>query len=339
MKRIYLDNNSSTKVSKEVLDAMLPYFSENHGNPSSMHTMGQEANLAVQNAREQVAQVIGAEPQEIVFTSSGTESDNLALLGFAYANKTKGNHIITSSIEHPAILQTCEFLKKNGFEVTYLPVDQYGMVNPADVYVTVRPETILISVMTINNEIGTIQPIREIGRIAKAHDICFHTDAVGSIGQMHIDVKELGLDMLSMGSHKIHGPKGIGALYVKKDTKMQGLFHGGAQERNLRSGTENVPGIVGMGKACEVVLRDLYKNTAYMTRLRDRLIDRILEIEHVRLNGHRTKRAPNNVNVSFSFIDGKSLLTALDMAGIEGSRGCACLSKDSTASHVLLACG
>ncbi len=339
MKRIYLDNSATTKVSKEVLDAMLPFFTEAYGNPSSLHSMGQEANVAVQAAREQVARSIGADPGEIIFTSCGTEADNLAIVGAAYANRKRGDHIITSNIEHPAILRTAEYLEKNGFRVTYLPVDSQGLVDPADVEAAITPQTTLVSVMAVNNEIGTIQPIREIGRIAKEHKIYFHTDAVQGIGKVPIDVKKDNIDMLSLAGHKIHAPKGVGALYVKKGTRIEALIHGGGQERNMKSGTENVPGIVGLGKACEAAIRDFDRNTAHMTRLRDKLIDGILKIDHVRLNGHRTQRSPNNVNASFSFIEGESLVLFLDMAGIEGSTGSACSSKNLKASHVLLACG
>ncbi len=339
MKKIYLDNSATTRVSNEVLEAMLPYFTESYGNPSSLHTMGQEANVAVQHAREQVAKAIGADAGEIIFTSCGTEADNLALIGTAYANKKKGNHIITSSVEHPAILRTCEFLEKEGFKVTYLPVDQYGMVSTKDVEAAIMPETTLISVMMVNNEIGTIQPYREIGHIAKEHHVLFHTDAVQGIGKLPVDVKSDNIDMLSLAGHKIHAPKGVGALYVKKGTRIQALIHGGGQERNMKSGTENVPGVVGLGQACEEAVKGLEKNAAHMTRLRDKLIDGILKLDHVRLNGHRTIRSPNNVNVSFSFIEGESLLLFLDMAGIEASTGSACSSKNLKASHVLLACG
>ncbi|WP_174590902.1 cysteine desulfurase NifS [Methanocella conradii] len=339
MKKVYLDNSATTRVSQEVLDAMLPFFTEMYGNPSSLHTMGQEANAAVQKAREQVARAIGADAEEIIFTSCGTEADNLALVGTAYANRKKGNHIITSSIEHPAILRTCEFLEKEGFRVTYLPVDRYGMVSPADVEAAIRPETTLISVMAVNNEIGTIQPVREIGRIAKEHNVYFHTDAVQAVGKVPINVKKDDIDMLSLSGHKIHAPKGVGALYVKKGTRIQALIHGGGQERNMKSGTENVPGIVGLGQACEAAIRDFDKNTAHMTKLRDKLIEGLLKIDRVRLNGHPTIRSPNNVNVSFSFIEGESLVLFLDMAGIEASTGSACSSKNLKASHVLLACG
>ena len=292
MKRIYLDNSATTKVSPEVLDAILPYFTENYGNPSSLHSMGQEANVAVQTAREQVAKAIGADAGEIIFTSCGTEADNLALVGTAYANKKKGDHIITSSVEHPAILRTCEYLEREGFKVTYLPVDKYGMVSPAAVEAAITPQTTLISIMAVNNEIGTIQPIKEIGKIARDHNVYFHTDAVQGVGKLPINVKNDNIDMLSLAGHKIHAPKGVGALYVKKGTRIQALIHGGGQEKNLKSGTENVPGIVGLGKASEVAIRDFDRNTSHMTRLRDKLIDGILKIDHVRLNGHRTKRSP-----------------------------------------------
>ena len=318
MKRIYLDNSATTQVSKEVLDTMLPYFTEHYGNPSSLHTMGQEANVAVENARAQVAKAIGADAKEIIFTSCGTEADNLALVGVAQANKAKGNHIITSSVEHPAILRTCEFLQKEGFSVTYLPVDQYGMVSPADVEAAITPQTTLVSIMAVNNEIGTVQPIKEIGKIAKEHKVYFHTDAVQAIGKIPINVNDQGIDMLSLAGHKIHAPKGVGALYVRKGTKIQALIHGGGQEHNMKSGTENVPGIVGLGKAAEVAIRDFDKNTAIMRHLRDKLIKGILQLEAVRLNGHPTIRSPNNVNVSFNYIEGESIILFLDMAGIEG---------------------
>ncbi|WP_440944819.1 cysteine desulfurase NifS [Methanosarcina sp. T3] len=339
LNRIYLDNSATTKLNEEVLEEMLPFFSENYGNPSSLHTIGLVANAAIQKARDQIAGLIGAESDEIIFTSGGTESDNLALYGIAYANKKRGNHIITSSIEHPAIRQMCNFLDENGFEVTYIPVDQDGIINPAHIEEAIKEETILISIMTINNEIGTIQPIKEISHIAKDHNVYFHTDAVGAIGQMPIDVKKLDLDILSMDSHKIHGPKGIGAIYLKKNTRIQPQILGGNQEYNLRAGTENVPGIVGMGKAFEIAARDFDKNKDHMMNLRDRLIDGILKIEDVRLNGHPKLRAPNNVNVSFNFINGKSLVSSLNLAGIEVSTGCACTSKSAEASEVLRACG
>jgi cysteine desulfurase len=339
MKRIYLDNSATTQVSKEVLDTMLPFFTEHYGNPSSLHTMGQEANVAVENARAQVAKAIGADAKEIIFTSCGTEADNLALVGVAQANKAKGNHIITSSVEHPAILRTCEFLQKDGFSVTYLPVDKYGMVSATDVEAAITPQTTLISIMAVNNEIGTIQPIKEIGRIAKEHKLYFHTDAVQAIGKIPINVNDQSIDMLSLAGHKIHAPKGVGALYVRKGTKIQALIHGGGQEHNMKSGTENVPGIVGLGKAAEIAVRDFDKNTEIMRRLRDKLIKGIMPLEAVRLNGHPTLRSPNNVNVSFNYIEGESIILFLDMAGIEGSTGSACSSKNLKASHVLLACG
>lgn len=344
LKRIYLDNSATTRVRKEVIKAMLPFFNKKYGNPSSLHSMGQEAWMAVQNSRKQVAEIIGAEADEIIFTSSGTESDNLALFGIAYANKNKGRHIITSQIEHPAILQTCKFLEGEGFEVTYVSVDHNGLIDPAEVKAAIKKEeTILISIMSVNTELGTIQPIGEIGKIAKTHNIYFHTDAVGCIGQKKIDVNEFGIDLLSMDGHKIHAPKGIGALYVKKSINFKPPILGGSQERGLRSGTENVPGIVGMGKACEITLRTLEEDINYMTGLRDRLIDGILRMKDVYLNGHRTIRAPNNVNVRFNDIDGESLLLSLNEAGIEVSIGCACLSKDlndwETAYKVLLECG
>lgn len=339
MKRIYLDNSATTQVSPEVLDAMLPHLTGSYGNPSSLHAMGQEAGAAVQAAREQVAKAIGADAAEIVFTSGGTEADNLAIAGTAYANRRKGDHIVTSAIEHPAILRTCEHLEKEGFRVTYLPVDRYGLVSPAAVEAAITPRTTLVSIMAVNNEIGTIQPVREIGRIARERGVAFHTDAVQGVGKVPIHVGDDNVDLLSLAAHKIHGPKGVGALYVKKGNRIQALVHGGGQERNLKSGTENVPGIAGLGKACEIARRDFAGNVARMAGLRDRLIGGILQIDHVRLNGHPTLRSPNNVNASFGFIEGESLVLSLDMAGIEASTGSACSSKSLKASHVLLACG
>lgn len=339
MRRIYLDNSATSMVSNEALEAMLPYFTENYGNASSLHSMGQEARAAIEKAREQVARAIGAETSEIIFTSGGTESDNISLIGTAMANKKKGDHIITSSIEHVAILETCKYLEKEGFKVTYLPVDKEGIVSVSQVEAAIKPETTLISVMHVNNEIGTIQPLKAIGELAHKKDITFHTDAVQSLGKVKVDVNDLGVDLLSMSGHKFHGPKGIGVLYVRKGTKIKPINFGGGHEKGIRSGTENVPGIVGLGQAAEAAVRDFDKNTSHMIKLRDRLIDGLLKIEDTRLNGHRTKRSPNNVNVSFSYMEGESLLLMLDMEGIEGSTGSACSSKKLMASHVLLALG
>lgn len=338
--RIYLDNAATTAVSPEVLEAMMPYFTEVFGNPSSIHGTGREAAKAVDTARKQIAAAIGAQPQEIYFTAGGSESDNWVLKGTAFARKAKGNHIITTAIEHHAVLHTCKWLEKQGFTVTYLPVDEYGMVNPDDVEKAITDQTILISVMAANNEIGTIQPIREIGAIAKAHKIPFHTDAVQAIGAIPINVDEMNIDMLSMSGHKFHGPKGIGVLYVRKGIRLDTLIQGGAQERGQRAGTENLAGIVGIGKAIELAAANLEENAARMTALRDKLINGILAtIPDTRLNGHPTKRLPNNCNVSIRYIEGEAMLLRLDLAGIAGSSGSACTSGSLDPSHVLLAIG
>lgn len=338
--RIYLDNAATTAVSPEVLETMLPYFTECFGNPSSIHGTGREAAKAVAAARKQVAAAIGAQPQEIYFTAGGSESDNWAIKGTAFAKKNKGNHIITSAIEHHAVLHTCKWLEKQGFEVTYLPVDENGLVSPADVEKAITDRTILITVMAANNEIGTVEPIAEIGRIAHEHGIVFHTDAVQAIGAIPIDVNEMNIDMLSMSGHKFHGPKGIGVLYVRKGVRLDTLIQGGAQERGQRAGTENLAGIVGIGKAIELAARNLTENAARMTALRDKLINGILkEIPDVRLNGHPTKRLPNNCNVSIRYVEGEALLLRLDLAGIAGSSGSACTSGSLDPSHVLLAIG
>lgn len=338
--RIYLDNAATTAVSPEVLEAMLPYFTQTYGNPSSIHATGRTAHKAVDAARRQVAEAIGAQPQEIYFTAGGSESDNWAIKGAAFARQSKGNHIITSAIEHHAVLHTCAWLEKHGFRVTYLPVDMFGRVNPEDVEMAITDQTILISIMTANNEIGTIQPIRAIGQIAKAHKILFHTDAVQAVGAIPLQVDELAVDMLSMSGHKLHGPKGVGVLYIRKGVRIDTLIHGGAQERGLRAGTENLPGIVGMGKAVELANAHLAENAARMTVLRDKLMDGILErIPDVRVNGHRTERLPNNCNVSIRYIEGEAMLLRLDLAGIAGSSGSACTSGSLDPSHVLLAIG
>ncbi|HUL62676.1 MAG TPA: cysteine desulfurase NifS [Methanocella sp.] len=340
MKRIYLDNSATTKVDDEVVNAMLPYFTEKYGNASSLYTLGREAHEAVEVARGQVAAAIGASPAEIVFTSGGTESDNIAITGSALAEKRKGNHIITSSIEHPAVLETCRHLEKEGYKVTYLPVTPEGIVRPEDVRAAITEETVLITIMQVNNEIGSIQPIAEIGKIAKEKGVRFHTDAVQAVGKVKVDVNDLGVDLLSLSGHKVHGPKGTGALYVRKGTVVRSLVYGGGHERNVRSGTENAPGIVGLGKACEIVMRDFDRNVAHMARLRDKLTDGLLKIEHSRLNGPRgERRSPNNVNVSYSFVEGESMVLLLDMQGIEVSTGSACSSKKLEPSHVLLSCG
>ena len=340
MNRIYMDNAATTAVAPQVLEAMLPYFTEVYGNPSSIHSTGRDSRRVVDAARRQVANAIGALPQEIYFTAGGSESDNWAIKGAAFAKQAKGNHIITSAIEHHAVLHTCQWLEKRGFEVTYLPVDEFGRVSVQDVENAITDKTILISIMAANNEIGTLQPIAEIGKLAKEKKILFHTDAVQAVGAIPIDVNELNVDMLSMSAHKFHGPKGVGALYIRKGVRVDTFMHGGAQERGQRAGTENLPGIVGMGKAIELATANLAENAARETRLRDRLIDGIMAaIPDIRLNGHRTERLPNNVNISFRYVEGEALLLRLDLAGIAGSSGSACTSGRLDPSHVLLAIG
>lgn len=337
---IYMDNAATTKLKKEVLEEMLPYFTESYGNPSSVYSLGSTSKVAVTKSREQIAKVIGANQREIFFTGSGSESDNWAIKGVAYSNREKGNHIITSKIEHQAVLHTCEYLEKQGFEVTYLDVDEYGRIDLNQLKDSIKDNTILISIMYANNEIGTIQPIKEIGKIAKDNNILFHTDSIQVIGNTRIDVKELNIDLLSLSAHKFHGPKGVGALYIKQGVRIDNLISGGGQERNRRAGTENVPGIVGMGKAIEIASENLEDHRKNMIELRDYLIKKIEEnIDHIKLNGHRTDRLPNNVNISFEFIEGESLLLSLDMEGIAASSGSACTSGSLDPSHVLMAIG
>ena len=339
MRRIYLDNSATTRVSDEVRRAMQPYCDEKFGNASSLYLRGRESAEGIEKAREQVAGAIGADTKEIIFTSGGTESDNIAILGAAHAYREHGDHIITSSIEHPAVMEPIEHLKLEGYSVTHVPVDKEGILDVDALSEAVTPNTILISIMHVNNEIGTIQPIEEVGKIAKENDIVFHTDAVQSFGKIDVNVDRLGVDLLTLSGHKIHGPKGAGSLFVRKGTKLKAIMYGGGQERGLRSGTEDVPAIVGMGQASEIAARDMRKNAAHMTRLRDKLLDGIMKEEYVRLNGSRTKRSPNNVNVSFHFIEGESLVLMLDAQGVETSTGSACSSKDLQPSHVLLALG
>lgn len=339
-KRIYVDHSATTPVKKGVLDAMLPYFAEEYGNASTVYAEGREAKKAVNIAREQVAKAIGATAEEIFFTGSGTEADNWAIRGVAFANKGKGNHIITSVVEHHAVLHTCAALEKEGFEVTYLPVDEFGMVSPESVRDAITDKTILITIMTANNEIGTIMPIEEIAKIAKEQNILFHTDAVQAIGMMEIDVDKMGIDLLSLTGHKFYGPKGSGALYVRKGTKIGTFITGGAQEKNKRAGTENVPGIVGLGKAIELATEDIEGHSKKLRGMRDRFIQRVLdEIPYTRLNGHPTQRIAGSANISFEFIEGESLLLMLDMKGISASSGSACTSGSLDPSHVLLAIG
>ena len=333
---IYLDNAATTKTAQEVVDAMLPYFTENYGNPSSIYDLGTKSKEAITKGREQIAEVLGAKSEEIYFTAGGSEADNWALKATFEAYKNKGNHIITTKIEHHAILHTCEYLEKRGAKITYLDVDENGVVDLDQLQKAITPETILISVMFANNEIGTIQPIKEIGMIAKEHNILFHTDAVQAFGQVPINVDELNIDMLSSSGHKINGPKGIGFLYIRKGVKIRSFVHGGAQERKRRAGTENVPGIVGYG----VAAKRAAERTKKEIELRDYFIGRILnEIPYVRLNGDPKRRLPNNINVSFQFVEGESLLIMLDMKGIAASSGSACTSGSLDPSHVLLAIG
>lgn len=337
---IYLDNAATTKTAPEVVEAMLPYFTEVYGNPSSVYEFSQRSKEAITGAREIIAKSLGAKTEEIYFTAGGSESDNWAMKAAAEAYRGKGNHIITSKIEHHAVLHTGAWLEKQGFEVTYLDVDENGTVKLEELKKAIRPTTILISIMFANNEIGTIQPVKEIGAIAREHGILFHTDAVQAFGQLPIHVDELNIDMLSSSAHKLNGPKGIGFLYIRKGVKIRSFIHGGAQERKRRAGTENVPGIVGYGAAVERAMRTMEERTAKERELRDYLIDRVLkEIPYTRLNGHRTNRLPNNANFSFQFIEGESLLIMLDMDGICGSSGSACTSGSLDPSHVLLAIG
>lgn len=339
-KVIYLDNAATTKTAPEVVDAMLPYFTEFYGNASTIYELGGSSKKAMNEARETIANILGAQENEIYFTAGGSESDNWALKATAEAYRAKGNHIITSKIEHHAILHTCEYLEKNGFEVTYVDVDENGKIKLSELEKAIRPTTILISVMFANNEIGTIQPIKEIGEIAHKHGILFHTDAVQAFGQLPINVDEYHIDMLSASGHKLNGPKGIGFLYIRKGVKIRSFVHGGAQERKRRAGTENIPGIVGLGVAAKRAAETMKERTAKEIELRDHLIDRVMkEIPYTRLNGDRTDRLPNNANFSFQFIEGESMLIMLDMEGICGSSGSACTSGSLDPSHVLLAIG
>lgn len=338
-KIVYMDHAATTYAAPEVVEAMLPYFSEKFGNPSSVYGIGQENKAAVEEARAKVAAAINAEPNEIYFTAGGTESDNWVLKGVAFANIRKGKHIITTAVEHHAILHAAEWLQSQGFEVTYLPVDQYGMVSPADVEKAIRPDTILISVMYANNEVGTIQPIAEIGAIARAHGIYFHTDAVQAVGHVPIDVKAEHIDMLSLSGHKFYGPKGIGVLYIRRGVRIQNLLHGGAQESRHRAGTENVAGIVGLGAAIERAVAAMPEESARLTAMRDHMIRELLKIPASHLNGHPTQRLPNNVNITFEYIEGEGILLLLNMSGICASTGSACNSASLEPSHVLTAMG
>lgn len=340
MKQVYLDYSATTPVKEEVLSEMIPYFTQEFGNPSSLYTQGLTAKTALDKARNQVAQLVGAEDGEIYFTGCGTEADNWVILGVSDALKAKGNHIITSKIEHHAILHSCEYLEKHGFEVTYLDVDSDGRVNPESLREAITDKTILVSIMLVNNEVGTVQPIKELAEIAKEHGVLFHTDAVQAIGNIPVDVKDLGVDYMSMSAHKIYGPKGTGALYARKGAKLQSFIHGGAQEMKRRAGTENTAGIVGFGKAAELAKENLESHIEHSRNLRDYLADKIKEnIEDIQINGSMEHRHPGNLNVTFKYIEGESILLLLDAFGIAVSTGSACSSKSLTPSHVLTALG
>ena len=337
---IYVDHAATTYVKPEVFEEMRPYFTDLFGNPSSIYSLGRESKKAIENARSQIAYCLGVHPTEIYFTGSGTEADNWALKGAAYANRKKGKHLITSSIEHHAVLHCFQFLEKEGFEVTYLPVNEEGLINPDDLAKAIRPDTTLISIMFANNEIGTIQPIKELAAIAKEKGVIFHTDAVQAMGNIDIKAKDLNIDLLSMSAHKFYGPKGVGALYIRKGVRIDNFVHGGAQERNKRAGTENVAGVVGMAAALKLAYENLEEYNRHLRKLSDRFINSVMErIPYVRLNGNREKRLPGNVNLSFRFVEGESLLLMLDMKGIQASSGSACTSGSLDPSHVLLAIG
>lgn len=339
MKRIYMDHAATTPVRPEVLEAMLPYFSSEFGNPSSVYSWGRAARKALDSARDQVAALLGASAGEIIFTSGGSEGANLAIKGVAWADQNRGKHIITSAIEHHAVLDTVLWLEKQGFEVTILPVDEYGLVSPAQVEQALRPDTILVSIMHANNEVGTIQPISEIGAIVRKHGAKFHTDAVQTAGVLDLNVDALNVDLLSISAHKFYGPKGVGALYVRKGVRLNPLIHGGGQEKRRRAGTENTAGIVGLAKAFELAQRDRIAENQRLTALRDRLIEGLVKIPHTRVNGSLEQRLPNNVNVCFEYIEGESMLLNLDLRGIAASSGSACTSGSLDPSHVLLAMG
>ena len=337
---IYMDNSATSPVKEEVFNAMVPYLKEEFGNPSTFYSLGRSAKKAVETARENVAKLINAETREIIFTSGGTESDNMAIKGIAFKLEDKGKHIITTVIEHPAVLRTCEYLETKGFEVTYLPVKENGILDIEDLKEAIRDDTILISVMHANNEIGTIQPIEEVGAIAKEKGITFHVDAVQSVGKIPVDVKKANIDLLSISSHKLYGPKGVGALFIRKGVRIETLIHGGGQENNLRSGTENVPGIVGFGKAAEIAYNNLDANIEKLQEIRDLLIEEVLDkVPEAYLNGDREERLPNNASFRFAAIEGEGLILRLDAKGINGATGSACSSKNLKASYVLSALG
>jgi len=340
MRRIYLDHSATTPTHPGVVKAMLPFFTDAFGNPSSVHSYGQEAKGAVEEARSKTAELIGARSEEIIFTGGGTEADNFALKGVAYANENKGNHIITTSVEHHAVMEVCKFLERRGFTITYLPVDKYGLVDPDDVRKAITDKTILISIIHANNEVGTVEPVSEIGEIVKEAEVYFHTDAVQTIGHIPVNVDKLNVDLLSMSAHKLYGPKGAGGLYVRKGTKLVSLMQGGEQEKMRRAGTENVPAIVGLGKAVELARQEMDKEAERLAGLRDKLTEGLMDkIDHIHLNGHPTRRLPNNVNVSVDFVEGESMLLNLDLEGICASTGSACSSASLEPSHVLLALG
>ena len=339
-RRIYLDHNATTPVHPEVLEAMLPYYKDKFGNPSSIHSFGRETKVALEEARENVAKFLNASPHEIYFTSGGTESDNLAVKGTAFANRKKGKHIITSKIEHHAVLESCKFLENEGFEVTYLPVDKYGFVDPDDLKKALRKDTILVSIMHVNNEVGTIEPLEELCKIAKEKGTCFHTDAVQSVGKIPVDVQELNVDMLSMSAHKIYGPKGVGAIYIRKGTRITPWSHGGHHERSRRAGTENLPGIVGLAKAVEIAHRDMEEQSQHLRNLTETFYKKLTQtIPDVILNGHLEKRIPNTLNISFKAVEGESIILSLDLKGVAVASGSACTSGTLEPSHVLSAMG
>ncbi|MDP6647235.1 MAG: cysteine desulfurase NifS [Dehalococcoidales bacterium] len=340
MKRIYLDYAATTPMRSEVVEAMLPYFTGVFGNPSTIYSYGQEAKEVIEVSRSKIARLIKAQEEEIVFTGSGTEADNLALTGIIYASEGKKDHVITSSVEHHAVSETTKFLKKRGYKISYLPVDKYGLVNPDDVKKALTIKTALISVMHANNEVGTIEPIKEIGRIAREAKVYFHTDAVQTVGHIGVDVKELGVDLLSISAHKLYGPKGVGALYIRKGTRISPLMHGGEQEKRRRAGTENVPGIVGFGVAAELALEEIDEEAGRLRQLRDRLVEGLEErIKHIYFNGHPVKRLPNNVNICVEYVEGESMVLNLDLEGICVSSGSACTSSSLEPSHVLSSMG
>lgn len=340
MRRVYLDHNATTPVHPEVLEAMLPYYKDKFGNASSIHCFGREAKVTLEETREKVAESINTDPSEICFTGGGTESDNLAVKGTAFANRQKGKHIITSKIEHHAILESCKFLEKEGFEVTYLPVDKYGFVDPDDLKKVLRKDTILVSIMYANNEVGTIQPIEELAKVTKDNGTYFHTDAVQSVGKTPVDVQKLNVDMLSISAHKIYGPKGVGAIYIRKGTRMTSWSHGGSHERSRRAGTENIPGIVGLAKAVEIARRDMEKQSKHLRNLSEAFYQKLTQtIPDVFLNGHWEKRIPNTLNLSFKAVEGESIILSLDLKGVAVASGSACTSGTLEPSHVLSAMG